>query len=80
MRSNLTRRLLAAGILAGPLALAIDFTLALSREGFELQRHASSQLALGDGGWMQSLNFVVAGLPLIWGPVSALAWALRRRT
>lgn len=62
MRSNLTRRLLAAGILAGPLALAVDFTLALTREGFELQRHASSQLALGDGGWMQSLNFLVAGL------------------
>lgn len=62
MHSSLTRRLLAAGILAGPLALAVEFTLAATREGFDWHRHASSQLALGDGGWMQSLNFIVAGL------------------
>ncbi|TAJ55079.1 MAG: DUF998 domain-containing protein [Nevskiaceae bacterium] len=65
MNPALTRHLLAAGILAGPLVLAVDFTLALTREGFDLRRHASSQLALGDGGWMQSLNFVVAGLLML---------------
>ncbi|ROH92079.1 DUF998 domain-containing protein [Stagnimonas aquatica] len=65
MHQALTHRLLAAGILAGPLVLAVEFTLAATREGFDWQRHASSQLALGDGGWMQALNFVVAGVLML---------------
>lgn len=73
MNDSLTRRLLTAGILAGPLVLVVGFTLALTRTGFDLQRHASSQLALGDGGWMQSLNFIVAGLLTL-----AFALGLRR--
>ncbi|MDP3858941.1 MAG: DUF998 domain-containing protein [Stagnimonas sp.] len=68
-----TRRLLAAGILASPLVLAVEFTLAFTREGFDLRRHASSQLALGDGGWVQSLNFIVAGLLML-----AFSLGLRR--
>jgi len=66
-------RLLACGVLAGPLVLAVEFTLAYTREGFDWQRHAASQLALGDGGWMQSLNFVVAGLLML-----AFSLGLRR--
>lgn len=73
MPDRLTRRLLAAGLLAGPLVLAVEFTLAFTREGFDWQRHAASQLALGDGGWVQSLNFVVAGLLML-----AFSLGLRR--
>jgi hypothetical membrane protein len=74
MNDRLTTRLLSAGILAGPLVLAVDFGLALWREGFDLRRHASSQLALGDYGWLQSLNFVVAGLLML-----AFSAGLRRK-
>jgi Protein of unknown function (DUF998) len=56
-----TRRLLAAGIVAGPLFLGTWLTQALTREGFDLTRHPISLLALGDGGWIQIANFVVTG-------------------
>lgn len=68
-----TRRLLNAGLLAGPLVLVVGFAQALLREGFELQRHASSQLALGELGWVQSLNFIVAGVLML-----AFAFGARR--
>lgn len=61
----LTRRLLGAGLLAGPMALTVDFSLAFLREGFDLHRHASSQLALGEYGWVQSMNFTVAGVLML---------------
>jgi len=62
MHDKLTRRLLSAGLVAGPLVLAVGFAQAFLREGFSLVRNASSQLALGELGWIQSLNFIVAGL------------------
>lgn len=62
MNERTTSRLLLAGMVAGPLVLAGDFIHAFLREGFDLQRHASSQLALGDLGWIQQLNFIVAGV------------------
>lgn len=62
MNDALTRRLLGAGLIAGPLVLTVDFALAFLREGFDLRRHASSLLALGEWGCVQSLNFIVAGL------------------
>src|SRR5690606_31797366 len=49
----------------GPLVLAAGFAQAFLREGFDLRRHASSQLALGEFGWIQSLNFIVAGLLML---------------
>lgn len=57
-----TRRLLTAGMMAGPLVVTVGLTLALTREGFDLQQHASSQLALGKDGWMQTANFLIAGV------------------
>ncbi len=56
-----TRRLLIAGIVAGPLFLGTWLTQALTREGFDLTRHPVSLLALGNGGWIQIANFVVTG-------------------
>ncbi|MFT4047731.1 MAG: DUF998 domain-containing protein [Solimonas sp.] len=65
MNDASTRRLLTAGVVAGPLVLAAGFAQAFLRQGFDLRRHASSQLALGEPGWIQSLNFVVAGLLML---------------
>ncbi|MHA6785235.1 DUF998 domain-containing protein [Pseudonocardia saturnea] len=56
-----TRRLLAAGLVAGPLFIGTGLTQAATREGFDLTRHPLSLLALGDGGWVQVAAFVVTG-------------------
>lgn len=56
-----TRRLLASGIVAGPLFLAVAAIQAVTRDGFDLSHHPISLLSLGDHGWIQIANFVVAG-------------------
>ena len=58
------RRLVTAGIVAGPLFVASGVVQALTREGFDLRRHALSQLSTGDLGWVQMLTFVATGLCL----------------
>jgi len=62
LNGRMTKRLLTIGMLAGPLVLLVGLTLAMTREGFELQRHGSSMLALGEHGWLQTLNFCITGL------------------
>ena len=64
-----TRALLRAGLVAGPLYLIVGYAQAFTREGFDLRRHALSQLANGEMGWLQTLNFVVAGLLAIAGAI-----------
>jgi hypothetical membrane protein len=66
-----SRALLRAGSLAGPLYLIVGYAQAFTREGFDLRRHALSQLANGGLGWIQALNFVVAGLLVIAGALGA---------
>ena len=56
-----TSRLLACGIVAGPLFLAVGLTQAFTRDGFDLSHHPLSLLSLGDLGWVQIANFVVTG-------------------
>jgi hypothetical protein len=56
-----TRRLLVGGAAAGPLFLAVALGQALTRDGFDLGRHPLSLLSVGDHGWIQIANFVVAG-------------------
>jgi hypothetical membrane protein len=68
-----TRALLACGVVAGPLFLAVALLQALSRDGFDLSRHPLSLLSLGELGWIQIANFVVAGLLSV-----AFAVGLRR--
>ena len=34
----------------------------LTRDGFDLRRHPLSMLALGEHGWIQVINFIVAGV------------------
>jgi hypothetical protein len=57
-----TRSLLGYGVLAGAFYLVVGLTLALTREGFELSQHPLSLLMLGENGWMQRANIMVAGL------------------
>jgi Protein of unknown function (DUF998) len=68
-----TRALLACGVVAGPLFLTVALLQALTREGFDLGRHPLSLLSLGELGWIQIANFVVAGLLSV-----AFAVGLRR--
>ncbi|HKP27854.1 MAG TPA: DUF998 domain-containing protein [Gemmatimonadales bacterium] len=64
-----TRALVRAGAIAGPLYLLVGYAQAFTRDGFDLSRHALSQLANGDLGWIQTLNFAVSGLLVIAGAI-----------
>jgi Protein of unknown function (DUF998) len=68
-----TRALLACGVVAGPLVVAVAVLQALTRQGFDPSRHPLSLLRLGALGWIQITNFVVAGLLVV-----AFAVGLRR--
>ena len=56
------RKLLWCGLIAGPLFAAVLLIAGATRPGFDAVRHPGSSLALGPGGWIQSANFVVAGV------------------
>ena len=60
-----TARLLACGVVAGPLFLAVLMIQAFTRDGFDLSRHPISLLSLGGLGWIQIANFVVTGALLV---------------
>ena len=71
--ARVTKSLLGYGVIAGPLYVGVSLAQALTREGFDLTRHAWSQLALGEHGWIQVANLAVTGLMLV-----AFAVGLRR--
>jgi hypothetical membrane protein len=71
---DLTRTLLACGAAAGPLYIVTGALQVLTRDGFDMRRHALSHLSNGDLGWVQVANFVVAGILVLAGAVG-----LRRR-
>lgn len=52
---------LLAGAVAGPLFVAVSLAQIPFRDGFDMTRHAFSFLLNGPGGWLQTINFVVAG-------------------
>ncbi|KRE29379.1 hypothetical protein ASG80_19725 [Agromyces sp. Soil535] len=60
-----TRVLVTAGAVAGPLFVAVGLVQVLTREGFDLSRHPLSLLSLGDLGWIQIANFIVAGVLML---------------
>ncbi len=68
-----TRSLLGYGVIAGPIYVLVSLAQALTRDGFDLTRHAWSLLANGSLGWIQIGNLVVAGAMTI-----AFAVGLRR--
>mgnify|MGYP004417259097 CR=1 FL=1 len=54
--------LLRAGIIAGVLVMTLSLSLAYLSEGFDISRHANSQLVLGEWGWLQTINFIMYGI------------------
>lgn len=59
------RSALLAGVLAGPIFVTTAVVQILTRDGFDLTRHPISLLANGPFGWVQSANFIVAGLLIL---------------
>jgi hypothetical protein len=75
--STQTTRLLACGIVAGPLFLAVVLLQAVTRQGFDLGRHPISLLSLGELRWIQITDFMVTGsLIVVLGQVAEAAAGL----
>ena len=53
---------LACGVIAGPLFVVAFLFEGATRANYDPLRHPVSSLALGDYGWVQSANFIFAGL------------------
>jgi hypothetical membrane protein len=70
---RITKSLLGYGIIAGPFYVVVALAQALTRDGFDLSKHAWSLLANGGLGWIQIANFIVTGLMTV-----AAAIGLRR--
>jgi hypothetical protein len=70
---RVTRSLLGYGVIAGPFYVTVSLAQALTRDGFDLSRHAWSLLANGSLGWIQVLNFALSGAMVL-----AFAVGLRR--
>jgi hypothetical membrane protein len=60
--TDVTRTLLGAGVIVGPLFVVTAAAQVLTRDGFDLRRHPLSMLALGEHGWIQVINFILAGV------------------
>ncbi|MEV7615488.1 DUF998 domain-containing protein [Streptomyces sp. NPDC089799] len=67
--SAAARPALAGGVVAGPLFLGAGVVQGSVRDGFDFTRNAISQLALGSAGWIQTVNFLLAGALLAAGAV-----------
>lgn len=74
MKTNVkTKTLLVCGVIGGPLFVATFLAEGATRAGYDPLRHPVSSLALGDSGWTQTANLILAGLLTL-----ALAAGLRR--
>lgn len=62
MSRTFTPRLLLGGAVSGPLFVAVVLLQMALRDGFDVRRHPISLLSLGEGGWVQVVNFVLAGV------------------
>jgi hypothetical protein len=69
----LTKRLLACGVISGPLFVVAFLVEGATRADYDPLRHPVSSLALGGWGWTQTANFIAAGLLTL-----AFAAGLRR--
>lgn len=64
-----SRALLRFGMAAGPLYVLVAVAQILTREGFDVRRHAVSLLSNGQLGWIQIGNFILSGVLVIAGAV-----------
>lgn len=74
-RAAVSRSMLGWGVVAGPFYLALGMILALTRDGFDLSRHALSLLTLGENGWLHILNLALTGIMVVvagWGLLRAV--------
>ena len=71
--SQMTTKLLSAGMIAGPFFIVVSLVQAFTREGFDWIRYPASLLSLGSLGFLQIANFVITGAMFI-----ACAVGLRR--
>lgn len=62
-----TRALLTCGTAAGPVYVLVGLVQVLTREGFDVRRHALSQMSNGAWGWLQTANFFVCGALVVAG-------------
>ena len=62
MNKSITQRLLLAGVVMAPLFFSVIIVQMVIREGFDITKHPISALSLGDLGWIQSTNFIIAGI------------------
>lgn len=60
-----TAALLACGVLAGPLYIAVTAIQAGTREGFDPKNHRYNLLTTGDLGWIHRANYIVAGVLMV---------------
>jgi uncharacterized protein DUF998 len=81
---RITKSLLGYGVIAGPIYVIAAAAQMFTREGYDPTRHAVSQLANGDLGWIQIANFLITGAMTIaaavgvrraLGPGRQSAWA-----
>ena len=81
---RVTKSLLGYGVIAGPIYVVAVAAQVATRDGFDPTRHAASQLANGDLGWIQIATFLVTGAMTIaaavgvrraLGPGRQSAWA-----
>ncbi|HEX6358673.1 DUF998 domain-containing protein [Actinophytocola sp.] len=66
-RTLTTRTLLTCVAVAGPLWTVGSVAQAAAREGFDITRHPLSALSNGTLGWLQIVNFLVAGVLTVIG-------------
>ncbi len=67
--TDFTRRLLGAGVAAGPVYVLVGLLQGILRPGFDLTRHDWSLLSNGPLGWIQIANFVLTGVLVIAGAI-----------
>ena len=58
---RITKSLLGFGVIAGPVYLLAVAGQMAFRDGFDPTRHAASQLANADLGWIQTATFMITG-------------------
>jgi hypothetical protein len=60
-----TAALLACGVLAGPLYIAVTAIQASTRDGFDPTKHRYNLLTIGELGWIHRANYIVAGVLMV---------------
>jgi hypothetical protein len=69
LADRITKSLLGYGVIAGPVYVVVVAAQEATRDGFDPMRHAASQLANGDFGWVQTATFLITGAMTIAGAV-----------